>query len=92
MSPSSSSRTPPPDGDGRTQLLAKGAVRISGWRNARPATRPGARALVLDTDWDSIVWHSGDPLRTQRVLDAWEEHIVDPHLPRKLIGLLDDAG
>jgi SAM-dependent methyltransferase len=23
--------------------------------------RPSARALVLDTDWDSIVWHSGDP-------------------------------
>jgi SAM-dependent methyltransferase len=54
--------------------------------------RPGARALVLDTDWDSIVWHSGDPLRMQRVLDAWEEHLVDPHLPRKLIRLLDDAG
>ncbi len=54
--------------------------------------RPGARALVLDTDWDSIVWHSGDPLRMQRVLDAWEEHLVDPHLPRRLIRLLDDAG
>jgi arsenite methyltransferase len=49
--------------------------------------RPGARALVLDTDWDS-----GDPLRMQRVLDAWEEHLVDPHLPRRLIRLLDDAG
>ena len=54
--------------------------------------RPGGRALVLDTDWDSIVWHSGDPLRMQRVLDAWEEHLVDPHLPRRLIGLLEEAG
>jgi arsenite methyltransferase len=54
--------------------------------------RPGGRALVLDTDWDSIVWHSRDPLRMQRVLDAWEEHLVDPHLPRRLIRLLDEAG
>jgi hypothetical protein len=23
----------------------------------------------------------------QRVLDAWEEHLVDPHLPRRLIRL-----
>lgn len=54
--------------------------------------RPGGRALVLDTDWDSIVWHSGDSLRMQRVLDAWDEHLVDPHLPRRLIGLLEQAG
>jgi arsenite methyltransferase len=54
--------------------------------------RPGGRALVLDTDWDSIVWHSGDLLRMRRVMDAWGEHLVDPHLPRRLIRLLDDAG
>jgi arsenite methyltransferase len=54
--------------------------------------RPGARALILDTDWDSIVWHSRDPQRMQRVLDTWREHLVDPHLPRRLIRLLDDAG
>ncbi len=54
--------------------------------------RPGGHALVLDTDWDSIVWHSRDPLRMQRVLDAWEEHLVDPQLPRRLIRLLEEAG
>jgi ubiquinone/menaquinone biosynthesis C-methylase UbiE len=54
--------------------------------------RPGGRALVLDTDWDSIVWHSGDPLRMGRVLDAWGEHLIDPHLPRRLIDLLKEAG
>ena len=54
--------------------------------------RPGGRALVLDTDWDSIVWHSRDPARMRRVLDAWVEHLVDPHLPRRLIRLLSDAG
>jgi arsenite methyltransferase len=53
--------------------------------------RPGGRLLVLDTDWDSIVWHSGDVGRMRRVLAAWDEHLVDPHLPRRLTRLLSDA-
>jgi hypothetical protein len=47
---------------------------------------------VLDTDWDSIVWHSSDRDRMNRVLAAWEEHLVDPYLPRRLGCLLSDAG
>lgn len=54
--------------------------------------RPGGRLLILDTDWDSIVWHSGDRERIQRVLAAWDEHLVDPYLPRRLTRLLEDAG
>jgi SAM-dependent methyltransferase len=54
--------------------------------------RPGGRALVLDTDWDSIVWASSDEERMDRVLAAWDEHLVDPHLPRTLTRLLLDAG
>jgi len=46
--------------------------------------RPGGRALILDTDWDSIVWHSSDRARMERVLLAWDEHLDDPHLPRTL--------
>jgi arsenite methyltransferase len=54
--------------------------------------RPGGRVLVLDTDWDSIVWHSGDEERMARVLAAWEQHLIDPHLPRTLRGSLERAG
>jgi arsenite methyltransferase len=54
--------------------------------------RPGGRVLLLDTDWDSIVWRSGDDQRMARVLAAWEEHLVDPHLPRTLRGSLAAAG
>jgi ubiquinone/menaquinone biosynthesis C-methylase UbiE len=54
--------------------------------------RPGGRLLILDTDWDSIVWHSSDRARMQRVLAAWDEHLVDPYLPRHLTRLLADAG
>jgi SAM-dependent methyltransferase len=54
--------------------------------------RPGGRLLVLDTDWGSIVWNSGGAERMRRVLAAWDEHLVDPYLPRRLTGLLSAAG
>jgi SAM-dependent methyltransferase len=59
---------------------------------ARRILRPGGRLLILDTDWDSVVWHSGDRERMLRVLDAWEEHLAHPDLPRRLGALLEDAG
>jgi arsenite methyltransferase len=54
--------------------------------------RPSGRVLILDTDWDSIVWHSSDDARMQRVLTAWEEHLADPHLPRRLRVSMEQAG
>jgi arsenite methyltransferase len=59
---------------------------------ARRVLRPGGRLLILDTDWDSLVWHSSDPARMRRVLAAWDEHLADPHLPRRLGRLLANAG
>jgi arsenite methyltransferase len=58
----------------------------------RRVLRPGGRLLVLDTDWDSIVWRSSDDARMVRVLAAWEEHLVHPRLPRALPELLGGAG
>jgi arsenite methyltransferase len=59
---------------------------------ARRVLCTGGRLLVLDTDWDSIVWHSGDHERMERVLAAWNEHLADPYLPRRLPALLRAAG
>ena len=53
---------------------------------------PRGRLLLLDTDWDSIVWHSRAPQRMRRVLAAWDAHAAHPHLPRTLPGLIRDAG
>jgi arsenite methyltransferase len=58
----------------------------------RRVLRPGGRLLILDTDWDSIVWRSSDDERMRRVLHAWDEHLADPHLPRRLPELLRDSG
>ncbi len=58
----------------------------------RRVLRSGGRFLVLDTDWDSIVWHSRDETRMRRVLNVWDEHLVDAHLPRTLARLLHQAG
>jgi ubiquinone/menaquinone biosynthesis C-methylase UbiE len=54
--------------------------------------RPRGRALILDTDGDSLVWHSTDRTRMARVLAAWEEHCADFHLPPKLSTRLTRVG
>jgi ubiquinone/menaquinone biosynthesis C-methylase UbiE len=59
---------------------------------ARRVLRPGGRLLILDTDWDSIVWHSSDHERMQRVLLKWNDHLADPYLPRRLPRLLRESG
>jgi arsenite methyltransferase len=61
-------------------------------REARRVLRQGARLLVLDTDWDSVVWHSSDPARMARILDVWNRHLADPYLPRRLPGMLRATG
>lgn len=54
--------------------------------------RPGGRVLVLDTDWDSAVWHVSDRERHRRVMDAWDDHLAHPRLPCTLGPRLRDAG
>ena len=56
------------------------------------ALRPGGRVLVWDVDWATVSLHTPDPTRTERVLRAWDEHLVHPSLPRTLAPQLRVAG
>ncbi|MEE8556833.1 MAG: methyltransferase domain-containing protein [Myxococcota bacterium] len=54
--------------------------------------RSGGRILILDTDWDSVVWNTSDRDRMRRVLDVWDQHLHDSHLPATLGRRLEEAG
>jgi arsenite methyltransferase len=56
------------------------------------ALRPGGRALVWDVDWATLSINTRDEARMDRVLRAWDEHLVHPTLPRTLTAQLRSAG
>lgn len=54
--------------------------------------RPGGRVVLWDVDWSTLSWHSSDPARMERMLAAWDRHLVHPALPRTLAAELGRAG
>jgi len=53
---------------------------------------PGGRAVVIDTDWDSVVWHSSDRDRMERLLAVWTQRYANARIARLLPGALRRAG
>jgi arsenite methyltransferase len=54
--------------------------------------KPGGRVLIHDTEWDAWVWHSRDRARMHRIMEVWDHHLADPHLPQTLGAKLTAAG
>lgn len=54
--------------------------------------RPGGQVALMDTDWDSLVWHTPHPARTRRILAAYTAHAADCYLPRTLANRLRRVG
>lgn len=75
-----------------TQVLEYVADVPAALREIGRVLRPGGRVLLLDTDWDSVVWNVTDRYRHRRVLRAWEAHLADPRLPCTLGPRLREAG
>jgi arsenite methyltransferase len=61
-------------------------------RELKRVLKPGARAVIVDTDWESCVWHSSDDARMRRMIDCWNTHCPHPQLPRALGPMLQRAG
>lgn len=55
------------------------------------ALAPGGRAAVLAADWDSTVWHSSDPDRMDRAIEAWANVYAHPHLGSKLTRFFNET-
>ena len=58
----------------------------------RRVLRPGGRVVLWDVDWGTLSMHARDRDRCDRVLRAWDQHLVDPCLPRTLAPRLRAAG
>jgi len=54
--------------------------------------RPDGRMVIVDTDWDSCVWLTGDRERHKRIQEARLREFGQPHLPPALPRLLQGAG
>jgi arsenite methyltransferase len=54
--------------------------------------RPGGRLVILDTDWDTLVWNSSRPELMVTVMDMYKAVYVDARLPRILSRELASSG
>jgi len=54
--------------------------------------KPGGRLVVSDIHFDSLIWHTEDQARMDRMLAAWDGHFVERRIPAVLPPILTDAG
>src|SRR3954471_10551838 len=58
----------------------------------RRVVRPGGRVVIWDIDWSTLSMHGREPERMERMLRAWDRHLVHTTLPRTLGADLRGSG
>jgi len=54
--------------------------------------KPGGRLVILDSDWDSLVWNCRNRELMVRVIEMMTGPYADPHVPRTLSQCLTTTG
>lgn len=54
--------------------------------------RPSGRAVIMETDYDSLVWNTENQDRMDKIIAAWLKHSPHYQIPRKLTPQLRTAG
>jgi arsenite methyltransferase len=80
------------DGALCVQVLEYVADPTAGLAQMHRALRAGGRIVVWDVDWATVSVHSENAALTERVLDAWDEHLAHRSLPRTLAARLRSVG
>ena len=56
------------------------------------ALRPGGRTVILETDWDTLVWNCTQPRLMDKIMAIYKDVYTDARVPRTLSRVLKRAG
>lgn len=59
---------------------------------ARRILKPGGRLVIGDMHWDTIAWFSDDMARMDKMIEAWDGHLVERCIPAVLPPILRAGG